>query len=202
MAGEAEELTRRLARAGWSVTHLRDGALRVRDEVMDVTRGAATRGLLRGHFVRVGPGVDGALAERIERLGPLVAEQHVGAAMFRAEVLDAARAREELVRLEPLFEARTFEAAVALVASRGFTVDPTASLEDTYDTFVWEIRARRAGEHLYASVRFGRHGLAERAGIFVNDFGQAELRRPAAVLTVAVLSLARAEELLAVLIHG
>ncbi len=49
------------------------------------------------------------------------------AAMFAPRRWTPPRARDELVRLEPLFEARTFEAAVALVASRGFTVDPTAS---------------------------------------------------------------------------
>jgi hypothetical protein len=200
VAGETDALRERLARAGWSVTDLRDKTLRIRDQYMDVTRGAATKGRLLGRFVHLGSCVDGDDVDRFERLGRLVAEQRIGPAKVRVEVMDGARALEELARLTPLLSAGSFAAAIARVEEAGFRVDRDASLEDTYDTFVWEIRARRAGEHLDVGVRFGAHSLPERGGAaFLNDDGQAELRRPNAVLCVGLCSLQAAEELLAVL---
>lgn len=202
MKGESEELKERLAQAGWSVTDLRENVLNIQGKVMDVTLGAASRGHLRGHFVRLGQCVDGDSVDRFAGLADeaFTVARRVGGTKFRAEVLDTDRALEELAHLEPVLRAHDFSAALALVEGRGFSVDRLASREDTYDTFVWQIRARRAGEHLDVGMLLKHHGLAEQGpGDLVKPYGEVELRRPDAVLSIAVRSFARAEELLDVL---
>jgi hypothetical protein len=203
VASGTEQLRERLDRAGWSVTNLRENALVVRGVVKDVTRGSATKGHLIGHFTRIGDCVDGNSDDLFELglRGPLLASARVGATKFLAEVLDTARAHEELAALEPLLAAPNFEAAMGLVEARGFTLDRSKCLEDTYDTFVWQIPARRAGEYVHVGARLVPHGCTLREEAFVNPFGQAELcRTPNAVLHVGVHTLAGAEELLGVLV--
>jgi hypothetical protein len=200
---EADELTRRLSSAGWSVTTLREKALVVGDVPKDVTRGTATKAGLHATFERIGETAGDETLRLLGPLGRLTAVRRVGAVVFRAEVRVSLRAMTELTHLAgPVLDAKSFAAALEAVEARGFAVDRDASLEDTYDTFVWEIRAYRPGEHLDLGAHFASHGLALHEGAFTDDHGDAELRRPGAVLYVRVTSLTAAEQLLDVLTRG
>lgn len=190
-----QRMRARLTAAGWTVRGVHSARAEGEPRVI---RGTAQRGPLRATCSWNETFVPGSMDDRLESLGPLAAEQRVGAAMVRVRVDDTARACEELASLEALFGAPTLDAAIALVVARGFSVDSRECEEGEYDEFHRCIEARRAGEHM--SIDYTCRGSRPPTGIVVSDlFANAQMQRGAFCLTVTLRSLAAAEEVLDVL---
>ena len=194
-AGRVIEVRSRLAAAGWTVL---DVHLARAPDAPVVIVGRASRGDLRARLGWIQTFIPGSTDDLLEQTAPLGAEQRVGAAMVRAHVNDMARAREEHAALEPLFTAPTLAAAIALVAARGFKVDPRECEEGEYDEFHRYLKGRRAGEHI--AIDYTYRGRKPEEGIVLSELlGGAQMHQSSFTLSVTVRVLAPAEEVVDVL---
>lgn len=197
-----QELRERLARGGWSLSFVVERALTVEGRVYDVTHGVAWNGPLRGRFAILGTCVDGDAADRYGALsaGSLVSARRIGTTKLRAEVLDTTRARDELEQLaDPLLAAKTFDAALAVVTRRAFTIEPERTAEMLYDGFSWQILARRPREHLYLDLRYRPWPEDSFGAVTIDERGAATLLRGGVAVCLEILSLDAAERILDVL---
>lgn len=149
MFGTTAEIRETILRAGWSVSHLVEGALKVHERTFDVTNVGAVRGGLYAFLVvtREPLGDNEAFLSLAD--SPRVESRRSGGAQVRLQVYDGERGREELEALLPKLQAGWFDEALRTVAARGWNVDRQRSDERVgYDEPAWSIRAASPTEDL------------------------------------------------------
>jgi hypothetical protein len=164
------EIRQVVAAAGWEIVgRVVENGLVVEGRTFDVTRFQARTASLCAYVVVFRDCVDES-TERLE-LGPSsppYARRQIGTTKIRVEVIDEARAVEELEYLNPsVTKYQSFANLQAAVEARGWQV--ISSREDSWD-FCWSIHATRSGDDLdiYAAPR-----MRERQPIHVDMFGRA-----------------------------